>query len=265
MRVLKTIFRLGGLVVFFGTNSRLMVGNAQEVLTNFSPTYQRDVLPIVMGKCSRCHNDQARFLNNWLDYKTTVADRWEIKRRVWNSWKGRYFKQPMPPENSVEAQSMTQEERTIIKQWVETGTIYGVLPRESDRGSKAERVELGRRLFATVCAACHQPTGQGLPGRFPPLAGSDFLNANKQRAIRVLLNGLQGEVVVNGLKYNNSMPQFPLGDGDIAAALTYVYNSFGNCGQDVTPQEVRALRGQPDLFKTARAEGNANTQKTPWE
>ena len=56
--------------------------------TNDSPTYLRDIQPIFMGNCSSCHNQQSRFVYNWLDYKTAYSDRWEIRRRVWDSWKG---------------------------------------------------------------------------------------------------------------------------------------------------------------------------------
>ena len=96
-----------------------------------------------------------------------------------------------------------------------------------------------------ICAACHQPTGKGLPNMFPPLAGSDFLNANKSRAIKVVIFGRQGEVVVNGMKFNNNMPALPLSDQDIANVLTFVYNSFGNSGLEITPEEVKVLRTQP--------------------
>src|ERR1035438_6615145 len=207
------------------------------------PTYLRDVLPIFMGKCVRCHNNEAKLMYNWLDYKAAFGDRWEIRKRVWNSWNGSYYKQPMPAGNGPEVHTMTEEERRTIKVWVETGAVYGVPSMDTSAKSKAERIELGKRLFTTVCALCHQSTGQGIPGRFPPLAGSDFLNSDKNRAIRILLNGLQGEVIVNGQKFNNSMPSFPLGDDDIANALTFVYNSFGNSGKEVTPEEVNALRG----------------------
>jgi nitrite reductase (NO-forming) len=125
------------------------------------------------------------------------------------------------------------------------GGVRGVPPPPDGPKSKAERIELGRRLFGSICAACHQPTGQGLPNLFPPLAGSDFLNSDKNRAIKIVINGRQGEVIVNGLKFNNSMPSFPLSDQDIANALTFVYNSFGNSGLEVTPEEVKALRSQP--------------------
>jgi mono/diheme cytochrome c family protein len=232
------------------------------------PTYLHDVLPIFIGKCFRCHNDQTRFLNNWSDYNAALADRWEIRRRIWDSWKGGYFKQPMPTVNSPESEAITEEERTLIKDWIDGGALHGVQSAQSNPRSKAERLEVGRTLFTTICAACHQPTGQGIPNRFPPLAGSDFLNSNKERAIGVLLHGLQGEVVVNGQKFNNSMPLLPLGDGQIAAALTYVYNSFGNSGKDVTPEEVKSLRARNDwLSSTPKQARGASipAEKSQWE
>jgi mono/diheme cytochrome c family protein len=213
--------------------------------TDQAPTYLRDIQPIFMGSCSRCHNLQSRFIYDWLDYRTAYADRWEIRRRIWDSWKGSYYKEAMPVANSPESLALTEEERTTIVKWVEEGGLRGVPPPPGAAKSKAERIELGKRLFTSVCAACHQPTGRGLPNVFPPLAGSDYLNANKDRAIQTVIFGRQGDVVVNGQKFNNSMPSFPLNDENIADVLTFVYNSFGNSGLEVTPEEVRALRSQP--------------------
>ena len=210
-----------------------------------APTYLQDILPIIMGKCSRCHNDQARFVYNWLDYRTAFADRWEIRRRVWDSWKGTYYKESMPIANSPESLVITDEERLTIRNWVLAGAVRGVAPPPGAPKSKAEKIEAGRRLFTSVCAACHQPTGQGMPNVFPPLAGSDYLNADKNRAIKIVINGRQGEVIVNGRKFNNSMPKFPFADDDIANVLTYVYNSFGNVGLEVKAEEVKVLRAEP--------------------
>jgi mono/diheme cytochrome c family protein len=212
--------------------------------TNRSPTYLRNIQPIFMGNCSSCHNQQSRFVYNWLDYKTAFADRWEIRRRVWDSWKGSYYKEAMPIANSPESLALTDEERLMIRNWVDGGAVRGIAPPPDGPKSKAERIELGRRLFTSICAACHQPTGLGRPNMFPPLAGSDFLNADKNRAIQIVIHGRQGEVVVNGMKFNNNMPSFPLGDQDIANVLTFVYNSFGNSGLEVTPEEVKVLRAQ---------------------
>ena len=247
--LIKTRAKLG--VVLVGaamlglTGAGLCRATAATEPTHQPPTYLRDVLPIIMGKCSRCHNEQARFVYNWLDYRTAFADRAEIKRRVWDSWKGTYFKESMPIANSPESFALTDEERLMIRNWVIQGAVRGVAPPPGAPKSKAERVELGRRLFTSICSACHQPTGQGLPNVFPPLAGSDFLNSDKNRAIKTVINGRQGEIVVNGLKFNNSMPKFPLSDEDIAAALTFVYNSFGNAGLEVTAEEVKVLRAEP--------------------
>lgn len=213
--------------------------------TNQAPTYLRDIQPIFMGNCSRCHNQQSEFVYDWLDYKTAYADRWEIRRRIWDSWKGDYYKESMPVANSPESQAITEADRLTIKQWVDDGAPRGVPPPPGAAKTKVERIALGRRLFTSICAACHQPTGLGLPNMFPPLAGSDYLNADKNRAIQTVLFGRQGEVVVNGLKFNNNMPKFPLTDDDIANVLTFVYNSFGNSGLEVTPAEVKALRSSP--------------------
>ena len=151
----------------------------------------------------------------------------------------------MPIANSPESLAITEEERWKIRSWAASGAPRGVAPPEGAPKSKAEKVELGRRLFTSICAACHQPTGRGVPNVFPPLAGSDYLNADKSRAIKTVINGRQGEIVVNGLRFNNSMPKFPLSDGDIANVLTFVYNSFGNSGIEVTQAEVTFLRTQP--------------------
>ena len=210
-----------------------------------APTYLRDVMPIFMGNCSRCHNEQSRFVYNWLDYKTAYADRWEIRRRVWDSYKGSYYKEPMPIANSPESISLTDEQRATVRRWVDSGGARGEVSTATTANSKAERIDAGKRLFTSICAACHQPSGQGLPNVFPPLAGSDFLNADKSRAIKLVIAGRQGEVIVNGLKFNNNMPAFPLGDEDVANVLTYVYNSFGNAGLEVTPGEVKTVRAQP--------------------
>jgi mono/diheme cytochrome c family protein len=218
--------------------------NATPGPASQSPTYLGNIQPIFMANCARCHNQQSRFVYDWLDYKTAYADRWEIKRRVWDSWKGSYYKEPMPVANSPESLALTDEQRAMVKAWVEGGAPEGVAPAAPAPGtvvSKDDRVALGKQLF-TACAACHQPTGQGVPNVFPPLAGSDFLNSDKSRAISIILHGKQGEVVVNGVKYNNSMPPFPLSDQDVANVLTYVYNSFGNSGVEVTPEDVKALR-----------------------
>jgi len=108
--------------------------------------------------------------------------------------------------------------------------------------SLAQQMEHGKQLYMQTCFACHQATGEGIPGAFPPLAKSDFLNADANRAIGVVLNGLTGEVTVNGTEFNSVMPSQNLTDDEIADVLTYAYNSWGNNKTAVTPEMVKAVR-----------------------
>jgi nitrite reductase (NO-forming) len=117
--------------------------------------------------------------------------------------------------------------------------------------TKAQRITRGEQVFKTNCVACHQITGQGIPGAFPPLANSDFLNGDKVRAIRTVTGGRQGKIIVNGKEFNGVMPAWTLNDEDIANVLTYVYNSWGNSKKEVTPQEVKAHRAKPGENKNA--------------
>ena len=108
----------------------------------------------------------------------------------------------------------------------------------------AEHVKAGKELYGRTCLACHQSEGQGIPGAFPPLAKSDFLNANPGRAINAVLHGLSGEITVNGKKFNNVMTSQNLTDDEVASVLTYVYDSWGNNKTVVTPAMVKNLRGK---------------------
>lgn len=101
----------------------------------------------------------------------------------------------------------------------------------------------GEAVFKKTCIACHQATGLGVPGAFPPLAKSDFLT-NREASIGQVITGKTGPLVVNGVTYNSVMPPQNLSDEDIAAVLTYVYNSFGNSGNPVTVEEVKAVRAK---------------------
>ena len=106
----------------------------------------------------------------------------------------------------------------------------------------------GQKVYMSVCFACHQPTGMGLPGMFPPLGGSDWVNAPKpDRIIRFVLQGITGPLSLNGAPFNTPAPIMPpqgavLNDSQIAWALTYVRNSFGNKASAVTPEQVKAIR-----------------------
>lgn len=89
-------------------------------------------------------------------------------------------------------------------------------------------MEAGKSTYNAVCMACHMSNGQGIPSVFPPLAKSDYLMEDVDRAIKNLISGLSGEITVNDAKYNQVMPASGLDDQDIADVLNYVMNSWGN-------------------------------------
>jgi nitrite reductase (NO-forming) len=83
----------------------------------------------------------------------------------------------------------------------------------------------------------------GVPKAFPPLAGSDFLLADKRRAIGVVVNGLEGPVKVNGETFNSVMPKLALSDDDVASVVTYILNSWGNKGDVIQSADVVGAKG----------------------
>ncbi|GGH41944.1 nitrite reductase, copper-containing [Mangrovimonas yunxiaonensis] len=107
-----------------------------------------------------------------------------------------------------------------------------------------EQMEFGKQVYMQTCFACHQGEGQGVPNAFPPLAKSDYLNADVDRAISAVVNGLTGEITVNGEKYNSVMTRQMLSSEEVANVLTYVYNSWGNSGQVVTKQMVDKVKNK---------------------
>jgi nitrite reductase (NO-forming) len=110
--------------------------------------------------------------------------------------------------------------------------------------NKTERIERGKNVFATNCLACHQAEGQGIPAAFPPLAKSDYLNADVHRAVGAVVHGLTGEVTVNGNKFNSVMPVLALNDEDVANVMTFVLNSWENKGGEVKPEDVAKVRAE---------------------
>ncbi len=109
----------------------------------------------------------------------------------------------------------------------------------------AQQIADGKNIYGNTCFACHQSEGQGIASAFPPLAKSDYLNADVNRAVDAVIFGLTGEITVNGEKYNSVMTSQNLTDQEIADVMTYVYNSWGNNKTVVTPQLVKERRAKP--------------------
>ncbi|WP_242202937.1 copper-containing nitrite reductase [Aestuariivivens insulae] len=106
----------------------------------------------------------------------------------------------------------------------------------------AEKMEAGKKIYMQTCFACHQAEGQGIPNAFPPLANSDYLNADVNRAINIVLKGKTGEITVNGETYNSVMTRQAISNEEIADVLTYVYNSWGNNKTVVTKSQVDQVK-----------------------
>jgi len=101
----------------------------------------------------------------------------------------------------------------------------------------------GKQLFGAKCAACHQASGAGVAGVFPPLVGAEWVLGSEKVLISILLHGVQGELSVKGNIYTGVMPAFGTSsDDEIAAVLTYVRSDWGNQAAPVTAAAVKTQR-----------------------
>jgi len=120
-------------------------------------------------------------------------------------------------------------------------TIASLRPPEQVAGGIA-KVD-GKQIFGAKCAACHQATGFGVAGVFPPLAGAEWVIGDEKVLVNILLHGINGEIEVKGNKYNGAMPAFnALGDDELAAVLSYIRSDWGNQGPEVKTGTVKTLR-----------------------
>lgn len=99
----------------------------------------------------------------------------------------------------------------------------------------------GEKVYMASCVACHQDSGEGLEGAFPPLAGSDYLLADKDRAIDIAANGMDGEIVVNDVTYNSIMAPQGLSNEEVKDVVNYILNAWGNDGGEVTLDDVNRV------------------------
>ena len=97
---------------------------------------------------------------------------------------------------------------------------------------------VGEEIYKEKCIVCHQANGEGIPGKIPPLAESDYLNADKVRAAIQVLRGSHKEMMVNSVIYNEKMPAQVESEEEAVAVINYVLNNFGNSGGSVSIDEV---------------------------
>ncbi len=110
-------------------------------------------------------------------------------------------------------------------------------------GDKADaKYPEGEKIFKEKCVVCHQITGMGVPGAFPPLKGSDYLKANLKAALSHVLNGSNEPVTVNGVSYSIPMPPQVDNHKDAVAVVNYILNAWGNDYGTVTLKEAEAIK-----------------------
>lgn len=118
-------------------------------------------------------------------------------------------------------------QRLLSKLFVLILAVVSFTSCQSEEKIKLEQYYIGgKELYEQNCANCHQKDGKGLQNLYPPIAGSDYLK-DKEKVIYIIKNGLSGEIMVNGKKYNQPMPaNNQLTNLDIAEVVTYIYNEW---------------------------------------
>ncbi|MFK7924048.1 MAG: cytochrome c [Bacteroidia bacterium] len=112
-----------------------------------------------------------------------------------------------------------------------------------DNDELAASKSRGQEVYMDYCMTCHLTAGEGVEGVFPPLAKSDYLLEDVERAIGIVKNGQMGAITVNGVEYNSAMPSPGLDDDEIADVLTFVLNSWGNeYGKIVSEEQVAEVK-----------------------
>lgn len=105
-----------------------------------------------------------------------------------------------------------------------------------------ESIQRGKDIYNDFCITCHLESGEGVENTFPPLAKSDYLMNNREASIKGVKYGQRGELIVNGVTYNNTMMPLGLENEEIVDVMNYVLNSWGNSGSKmVTIEEVNTL------------------------
>ncbi len=124
----------------------------------------------------------------------------------------------------------------------------------------------GAKLYQQHCSLCHGAEGQGIPRVFPPLAGADFLEKHREKALRAPLEGLAGKIEVNGQSYEGAMPPVLLEDMELAAIFEHIFSSWGNNLKPASPGEIAAVRARtkhPTLAALREAMGGGQLPAAP--
>ena len=122
-------------------------------------------------------------------------------------------------------------------------TSYKTIKSQSQSKALKESIKRGNTVYSDFCVSCHLPNGNGVNKIYPPLANSDYLEANRYASIKGLKFGLKGKIKVNGVEYNKYMPPMGLSAKEIADVMNYTNHNWGNAfGKIVTVEEVSEIR-----------------------
>ena len=129
---------------------------------------------------------------------------------------------------------------------------------QDDIKASAER---GKAIFMQTCMACHQPTGLGIPGAFPPFDGSEYVQGDTRRLVALAIKGYMGPITVKGVNFNNILiavdTQFPMlkENAKLADVLNYIRTAWSNKADTaITPDFIQKIR---DEFKDRTTAWNA--------
>jgi len=101
----------------------------------------------------------------------------------------------------------------------------------------------GKAVYTKYCLVCHQASGSGVPGMFPPLGKGSWVGKDPKELVLIITKGLSGKVEVNGEVYKSAMPpQTQLTDKEIADVLSYIRSDFGNSFKPVDVELVKKVR-----------------------
>jgi len=118
-------------------------------------------------------------------------------------------------------------------------TLADLRPAVAQAGQGAD----GQQLFTANCVACHQASGKGLPGVFPPLDGSEWVNGDTRVLANIVLHGITGEISVAGQTYKGAMPAFhQLSDAELAAVLSHVRSTWSNKSAPISSELIAIER-----------------------
>ena len=142
----------------------------------------------------------------------------------------------MPSGATAQTTTTTAKKSTVVTKKTSAKPAAGA--------TAQEKLPDGKQVYATTCAACHQATGEGVAGVFPPLAGSEWVTGDESKLALIILHGVTGPIEVAGETFNGMMPPWggTMKDADIAAVITYVRSAWGNKATPVTAAKIASIR-----------------------